>query len=540
MDQLLAPMAQESRGAVIYARVSSTAQTKRGDGLGSQETRCREFARMKGYEVLNVFKDDSSGSLVDRPGMQTMLAFLKKQSGADIVVLIDDVSRLARGLDAHLQLRSAINAVGARLESPSIEFGEDSDSILVENLLASVSQHQRQKNAEQTINRMRSRALNGYWVFQAPVGYRYERRPGHGKILVRDEPNASSLQEALEGFASGRFQTQAEVKRFLEQQTGFPKDTKGEVHSQRVAEFLTKALYAGLVEVPNWNVTLREGHHEGLIAVSTFNQIQDRLKKPATAPLRKDRCQDFPLRGVVACADCGKPLTACWSKGKSRKHPYYLCQNRNCASKGKSIRRDKLEGDFANLLQRITPTAELVGLLRALVADVWKQRQTQQAALRQSAKREAASHGKQIDKLLEAIVDASSKTVVRAFEERIGELEARRLAALEQSKLVEIPNTPAARVFEHAFLFLANPQQLWLSDRLEDKRKVLSLTLAERLTYSRESGFSNPNFTMPFKVLGDFQAGKNSMAHINGKTSNELLSALNAWERVLTADQDTE
>jgi len=38
--------------AVIYCRVSSKAQTKRGDGLKSQETRCREFARYRGYDVV--------------------------------------------------------------------------------------------------------------------------------------------------------------------------------------------------------------------------------------------------------------------------------------------------------------------------------------------------------------------------------------------------------------------------------------------------------------------------------------------------------
>ena len=31
--------------AVIYARVSSIAQLKKGDGLASQESRCREYAR---------------------------------------------------------------------------------------------------------------------------------------------------------------------------------------------------------------------------------------------------------------------------------------------------------------------------------------------------------------------------------------------------------------------------------------------------------------------------------------------------------------
>ena len=185
--------------AVIYCRVSSTKQTVRGDGLNSQETRCRHFAKYRGYDIVEVFRDDTSGSLTTRPGMQAMLEFLTRQPRDTHAVIIDDISSLARGVQAHFELRLKINKAGGVLVSPSIEFGEDSDSQLVENLLASVSQHQRQKNGEQTINRMRARVQNGYWVFQAPVGYRYERVNGHGKMLVRDEPNATVEQEEKGG-----------------------------------------------------------------------------------------------------------------------------------------------------------------------------------------------------------------------------------------------------------------------------------------------------------------------------------------------------
>jgi site-specific DNA recombinase len=37
----------EVRKAVIYCRASSAKQTVRGDGLASQETRCREFAKLQ-------------------------------------------------------------------------------------------------------------------------------------------------------------------------------------------------------------------------------------------------------------------------------------------------------------------------------------------------------------------------------------------------------------------------------------------------------------------------------------------------------------
>ena len=110
--------------AVIYCRVSSSAQVKKGDGLGSQETRCREYARHKGYDVLEVFNDEgASGGMIDRPGMQTMLMFLKRHKKEEFFVIIDDISRLARGLEAHIQLRTSISDAGGKLVSPSIEFG---------------------------------------------------------------------------------------------------------------------------------------------------------------------------------------------------------------------------------------------------------------------------------------------------------------------------------------------------------------------------------------------------------------------------------
>jgi DNA invertase Pin-like site-specific DNA recombinase len=167
-----------------------------------------------------------------------MLAYLSLQARKhSFVVIIDDISRLARDIKAHLELRDAIALVGTRLESPSIEFGKDSDSILVEDLLASVSQHQRQKNAEQTKNWMRVRAMNGYWVLGAPRGFAYLHRPGQGRILVREEPLASIITEALEGFASVRFGSQVEVKRFFERQPNVPKDLpNGEIRNQRLAE----------------------------------------------------------------------------------------------------------------------------------------------------------------------------------------------------------------------------------------------------------------------------------------------------------------
>ena len=420
--------------AVIYCRVSNVKQTTRGDGLSSQETRCREYARYKGYEVVEVFKDDMTGSLSVRPGMSAMLSFLRKRRRNPHAVIIDDVSRLARGLEAHLQLRAEISGASGILESPSIEFGEDSDSILVENLLASVSQHQRQNNAEQTKNRLRARVLNGYWVFWPPRGFKYEQRRGEGKVLVRDEPLASVVQEALEGYASGRFATQAEVKRFLEAQPCFPKDKQtGEIHPQRITQILRQVLFAGYLEAPSWDVSLRPGRHEGLIDFETYQKIQQRLTEGAKVAARADVSEDFPLRGFVTCGDCGKPLTACWSRGKlGKRYPYYFCFNKSCDSYRKSIKRERLEGAFEGLLKKLQPPEDLLRLARDRFRDLWDERLTKTQETAKTLKSDIAVIEREIEQFLDRIVEATSPRVVAAYEKRIDGLEQQKLLLQEK------------------------------------------------------------------------------------------------------------
>ena len=509
--------------AVIYARVSSTKQTKAGDGLNSQVTRCEEFARHKGYSIVRVFQDDISGSLIDRPGMADMLRFLSDHRDDPHVVLIDDLSRLARGLDAHIALRRAISEAGGLLESPSIEFGEDSDSQLVENLLAVVSQHQRQKNGEQTKNRMRARVMNGYWPFRVPMGYRHERVSGQGKMMIRHEPLASIIQTCLEGYAVGRFETQAEVHRYLESLPHFPRDSRGIIRYQRVKEMLTNPLYAGMVEAPNWDVSLREGKHEGLVSFTTFKKIQDRLAAKPVAPVRDTVYKDFALRGFVECGDCGQPLTACWAKGRSKKYPYYHCYNPKCTSYGKSIKRDMLEGEVEEVIQSLQPSPALVKCGFAMFKDLWDQRRSQAKTLIAEGKTEIKRIEKDIDDLVARIVESSSKHVIKAYEKRIAALEAEKLLLQEKAHRAAKPSKPFEECFRTALDFLLNPVKPWDSGDPALRHIVLKLAFARPIIYDRGKGVRTATPSLPFQVIkslkGDSEGlhdPENNMAHPRG------------------------
>jgi len=445
--------------AVIYTRVSGAKQVREGDGLASQENRCREYATYKDYDIVEVFSDDMSGKFERRPAMDRMLAFLRLHPKDSVVVIIDDISRFARNVQAHIKLRETLTDAGGILESPSIEFGEDSDSRLVEHMLASVAQHQREKNAEQTSNRMKGRMMNGYSVFSAPIGYIYKKTGSHGKLLTCDEPVASIIQEGLEAYASGRLATQAELKRFFESQPAFPKELpNGQIRQQKVSDMVNRIIYAGYIEHEPWGISRRKGHHEPIISLETFEMIQERLAERPLAPIRKDINEGFPLRGALNCACCDKPMTSCWStSGTGKRYPYYWCHTRGCAMHRKNIRAEKIDAAFEELLTSMTPTQNLLTIVTAMLKDAWAKRSAQAQSAKLTLKRDIDTLDKQQDGLLERLVETSNAKVIKALEEKVGNIEDQKLRLTAKLEQKTKPRHSKSEVFELLKTFLANP-----------------------------------------------------------------------------------
>ena len=503
------------RSAVIYARVSSRKQVKEGGGIESQATRCRAYAASRGYEVVAMFTDDMTGQNARRPGMDAMLSFLRQNKTNPHVVLIDDISRLARGLKAHIELRDELARAGGILESPSVGFGDDSDSQFLENVLASSAQHFAQKNREQTINRMKARLMNGYYVnARPPLGYKYIK--GHGKELVRDEPMASIVQEALEGLASGRFGSQGEVRQFLEAQPEFPRNGKGEVTHERANQLLTQPVYAGMIEAPAWGISMRKAQHQGLISWETFQKVQERLADGGRVQNRADLHEDFILRGAVDCGDCEKPLTACWSKGKNKHYPYYLCFNKECDSYRKSIARDVLEEEFEELLAELQPSRNLFTVASKMFRDLWDHMALSNRERQTRLKADLSRMESDMTRLVDKMLDTDNQIVIEQIEKRMTALESEKLLLSEKIEKLGAPVRGFDEMFEHALTFLANPYNIWKNGTFADRRNVLKLAFAERLKYSRDEGLRTPQTSMPFKVLGGFWDGEKEMAHPTG------------------------
>lgn len=501
---------QKPTKAVIYCRVSTDRQMREGDGVRSQETRCREFAEYSGFEVVKVFRDEGvSGGLGpdQRPALQELFAFLDTQRGR-FAIIVDDISRVARSMEAHVEFQTKLTARGATLFSPSQEFEDSPHGKLVTNVLVSVASFQRDANTEQVINRQKARLMNGYWLFGRPQGYKYIKDPtGAGKILIRDEPKASVMAEAFEGFATGRFETQADVARFLSNSGAFKK----KVHPSSVKRLLTNILYTGQIEYPAWNVSLRPGRHPAIIGIVTFNKIQERLGLKAKAPYRKDLHDDFPLRGFVLCPCCEEPMTASWAKGRKARYAYYHCKTKGCEAYGKSIKREEVEDALKSLLLKMTPSEPVIALTREILADMHSRKVGQLNGRLAGLDHEKKLLDQKIDGFLERLLEANEPTIIRTYENKIKELEMERQLVSAQAAQAYSVDTGFDSALGTVLDFMGNPHSLWVNGDLEDKRLILKMAFAKRLAYTKKEGFGTAGISLPFLVLKDFEAQKSKM-----------------------------
>jgi site-specific DNA recombinase len=435
--------------AIIYCRVSSEKQATEGHGLDSQEFRCREYAEGKGYTVVKVFTDTISGGgdFMKRQGMVDLLRYLDDHAEDRHIVIFDDLKRYARDTEFHLKLRNEMALRNATRECLNFNFEDTPEGKFVETIVAATSQLEREQNSRQTRQKMRARFSGGYSILaKPPVGYRYEEFEGHGKMLLPNEPKATIMRAALEGFASGRFASQAEVKRYLEQYSDFT-DTSGTIRIQRVREWLEQPLYAGYMHAPKWGLSYVKGKHEPLISFETHQRVLERLRGKMPAAFRKDTREDFPLRGIVTCACCGRAMTAAFSKGRHARYGYYFCQTKGCEQSRKSIRRERIEEEFETLLESLRPDEVLARAFHDIVAEVWNAGRDDEAERHKLLKAELSQIERKSAALMERLIAAESSVLIAAYEEGIRKLQERRIAVQEKlaSKPQKSPSWNARR-----------------------------------------------------------------------------------------------
>ncbi len=506
-----------SNKAIIYCRVSSQKQVEEGTGLSSQEQRCREYCRSKGYLVEKVFHDEGiSGGLFERPGMQALLGFISKNRNEQYIVVFDDLKRFARDIEVHLRLRREFDTRHAKLESPNFSFEDSLESRYVEGILALTAQLERNQNQRQVIQKQKARLEQGYWPFCNPPGLKFIRTKEDGKLLIPDEVLAPIYKETLELYANGLIRTQTEAAEFIRQKYK-EKNINRKISNHGVNELFKKILYTGYIAYEPWGVSLRKGKHTGFISLETYQKVQGRLAGINRSKPRKNYLEDFALRGFVCCAHCGKPYTASWNTGRNKRYPNYTCKTIGCDLRWKSIPKNSLHADFRRLLRSRKLEPEYVSLAEAVLLDIWSD--FRENELRKVGKNKVLQNEclTKVDNLVNLISTANDASLIEIYQQKIQQLknELTRVNISEDS-LTKYTSEQFGTALKKVIQTLENPLATWKTRDVEVKRSLINFYFDVPLTYSRESGFGTAEYRQEIKVLCELGTRKFNMVEMGG------------------------
>lgn len=501
-----------------YNRVSSERQVNEGNGLQGQNKKSTDYIRQKGYKVGRSFNDEGvSGGITERPAMRELLNFLDnhKDDGNEYVVIIDDIKRLARDVQGHFTLKTAIYSRGARIESPNHRFEDTPEGKFVETVLAGAAELERNQNKRQVISRMKSRLEAGYWPFMPPAGLKNKKDPIHGKILAPVEPHASIFKGAIEKYKDGILLTQEEVKQYLHKEyeaVGLPNRPS----LSTIVDILKNPLYAGYIEYEHWKVPFMKAKHEGYITLETYNIVQERLQGRSKPWQRRDYSSDFLLRPYVLCDSCGKSMTASWNKGRSKSYPNYFCRHKGCKYNWKVVGKYKMESQFEALLTQVKPADEHVDLTMDVLQEQWGTRLEQYAKYRERLAFDLSEAKEGIEWYAVRARKTRDEGLISTYEDKIKELTFKKKKAennlAKQLYTSEQFGTTSKKVFNT----LKKPMDMWKSDDYNDKRTILFMYFEGELRYDYKLGFGTSSLAYPVKLIKELGQAKSTIVEMSG------------------------
>ena len=161
------------------------------------------------------------------------------------------------------------------------------------------------------------------------------------------------------------------------------------------------------------------------------------------------------------------------------------------------------------------PAENLFNVTKAMFKDAWQQRLAQSKHIAETLKSDLANNDKQLNLLLDRIIDAENATVIAAYEKRIAGLEKEKLLIAEKLHNLDNPRHGFDELFELSLKFLSNPWKLWVSGQIHLPKIVLRLAFAERMAYHKNEGFRTPQVSVPFRFFDNI-LGKSEVAHPTG------------------------
>jgi site-specific DNA recombinase len=371
--------------AIIYLRVSTEEQVD-NYSLDTQEDICRKEAARRGYNVIEVFREEgkSAKSILGRPVLIKLLEYCRKNKKKVQAVIIYRLDRISRQTADYLAIRKKLAEFEVTLISATEPTGNSPSEKLVETILAGFAQLDNDVRSERTRNGMRARFLSGLFNAHPPLGYLLK----HGYV-IQDPNTFEKMKSAWDLMATGT-KSLGEMSAIMIE-WGF-KNVSGagnyKLSARSINRLFRSKFYIGIITSKRYPEEVR-GQHTPMISEAQFYKVQAILdgrnpNKISLAHRVRDK-EEFPLRRIVHCGKCGASFTGAWSKGRNKRYAYYRC-SKFCT--GKSVKVEVLEASLKEVLNHITPTQKGLELFIMLLEKNFYQRRSRLDKLRMGADKE--------------------------------------------------------------------------------------------------------------------------------------------------------
>src|SRR5215210_1862898 len=175
--------------AVLYARVSTEEQAKKGYSLAQQLEALREYSAHEGYEVLEEVQDPGqSGASLERPGMDRVRDLVA--TGGVSVVLAQDRDRFAREPAYHYLLKREFAEHGTRLAALNDHGDESPEGELTDGIIDQLAKYERAKIVERSRRGKLRKAREGKVVAGHTPNYGFRYNAARGGYEVDEEKMA--------------------------------------------------------------------------------------------------------------------------------------------------------------------------------------------------------------------------------------------------------------------------------------------------------------------------------------------------------------
>ncbi len=377
----------DGKRAILYLRVSTEEQVD-NFSLGTQENICRQEAEKRGYEIVEVFREEgrSAKTIVGRPVLINLIEYCRKNKNKIKAVFVYRLDRVSRITGDYLAIRKKLAENDVTIISATEPTGDGPTEKLVETILAGFAQLDNDIKSERARNGLRARYLSGLIVSgYAPLGYSKE-----AGYAVKDPKKWDTVKRAWELMATGS----KSLKEMAESMNewGLRWDHKGKeykIRPQTANKIFRSKFYMGMMSSKTYKEEVR-GQHVPMITEQVFYKVQaildGRNVNQVALSKRSHARTDLPLRRIVRCDVCGTGLTGGWSQGRHKKYAYYRCSNKQCTTA--SIPIQDIEDSLLGKLKIITPKEKCLKLFINFMYKTYYERASRLHTIRHRADEE--------------------------------------------------------------------------------------------------------------------------------------------------------